>query len=109
MISRIGKIVIDYFIWIKEVIFFFFDILYWIVFGPFKGKFAHRQSIFQQMIFIGVYSIVIVFFVNLFTGIVLAMQGAYQLEKMGAVLYVSSLVAVSACRELTPVLTEIGR
>lgn len=107
MISRIGKIIIEHLIWAKGVASLFFEIIYWTVFGPFKGKFARRQSIFQQMVSIGVSSIIIVFFVDIFTGIVLAMQTAYQLEKMGAVLYVASLVAIALCRELSPVLTAL--
>jgi phospholipid/cholesterol/gamma-HCH transport system permease protein len=107
MVSYIGKTVIDYLKWTKGIAFLFLDILYWIVFGPLKGKFSRRQNIFQQMVFIGLRSVVIVFFVDIFTGIVLAMQTAYQLEKMGAVLYVASLVAISLCRELSPVLTAL--
>lgn len=107
MITYLGKIVIEYVRWIRDVIFLLLDILYWIIFGPFKGKFSRRESIFQQMVFVGLRSVVIVFFVDIFTGIVLAMQTAYQLEKMGAVLYVASLVSISLCRELSPVLTAL--
>jgi phospholipid/cholesterol/gamma-HCH transport system permease protein len=99
--------VIEYILWLRDVIFLLFDILFWLFLGPFKGKFAKRQSIVQQMLFVGVRSVVIVFFVDMFTGIVMAMQTAYQLEKMGATLYVASLVAVSLCRELSPVLTAL--
>lgn len=107
MVYRLGKLVIEYFNWLKGVTFLFIDILYWLIFGPFKGKFSRRQNIFQQMVFVGLRSIIIVFFVGIFTGMVLAMQTAYQLEKMGAVLYVASLVAISLCRELSPVLTAL--
>lgn len=107
MILSLGRIVIEYALWIKDVVFLFFDILFWLFIGPFKGKFSRRQGIMQQMIFVGIHSIVIVFFVDMFTGIVLAMQTAYQLEKMGATLYVASLVAISLCRELGPVLTAL--
>jgi phospholipid/cholesterol/gamma-HCH transport system permease protein len=82
-------------------------LVYWLVIGPWQGHFPRRKSIFQQVIFVGLRSVVIVFFVNFFTGIVLAMQSAYQLQKMGALLYVASLVAVSLCRELGPVLTAL--
>lgn len=107
MISYLGNFVIEYLRWIKGVFSLFSSILYWIVLGPFKGKSARRQSVFHQMIFVGIRSVLIVFFVDIFTGIVLAMQTAYQLEKMGAVIYVASLVAVSLCRELSPVLTAL--
>jgi phospholipid/cholesterol/gamma-HCH transport system permease protein len=107
MIAYIGKTVINYLVWIKGVVSLLWGIIYWTIFGPFKGKLVQRQSIFHQMVFVGISSIVIVFFVDIFTGIVLAMQTAYQLEKMGMVLYVASLVAVSLCRELSPVLTGL--
>jgi len=74
---------------------------------PFKGKFIKSESIIRQMVFVGIRSALIVFFVTIFTGVVLAMQSAYQLEKMGAVIYVASLVSISLCRELSPVLVAL--
>ncbi len=107
MITKIGKTAIELAKNITGVFSLLVSILYWAVVGPFKGKAAARQSIFSQMIFAGLSSGLIVFFVTIFTGIVLAMQSAYQLQKMGAVLYVASLVAISLCRELSPVLTAL--
>lgn len=107
MISHTGRILIEFLDWSKKVIFLLGDLLYWIALGPFKGKLPNRQNVFEQMAFAGLRSVVIVFFVDMFTGVVLAMQSAYQLEKMGATLYVASLVAVSLCRELSPVLTGL--
>lgn len=107
MIGALGRFVIDYWKWLKGVIILFMDILYWTFIGPFRGKAAHRQGIFHQMVFVGLRSIVIVFFVDIFTGIVIAMQTAYQFEKMGAGIYVAALVAIALCRELSPVLTAL--
>ena len=89
-----------------------FDTFYWILIAPFKPKIEHRKpidlkAVFQQMVFMGYDSVLIVFFVTFFTGIVLAMQSAHQLERMGGVIYVSSLVTISICRELGPVLTAL--
>ncbi|MFH1995499.1 MAG: ABC transporter permease, partial [Candidatus Omnitrophota bacterium] len=83
------------------------ETLYWIFVGPFKKKAVKRQGIFHQMVFVGVQSIIIVFFVSIFTGIVIAMQSAYQLAQLGATVYVAGLVSVSLCRELGPVLTSL--
>ena len=80
---------------------------YWSIFGPFRDKPVNFQSAFAQMVFMGIQSIVIVFFVCFFTGVVLAMQSAHQLQQMGAVIYVASLVTISICRELGPVLTAL--
>ena len=107
MINALGKFVIDNLKWVKGVVILFMDILYWTFIGPFKGKAAHREAIFYQMSFVGVRSIIIVFFVDIFTGIVIAMQTAYQFEKMGAGIYVAALVAIALCRELSPVLTAL--
>lgn len=66
-----------------------------------------HEPIFEQMVFMGSKSIIIVFFVTFFTGIVLAMQSAHQLAKLGGTIYVASLVSISICRELGPVLTAL--
>jgi len=107
MITSTGRIIIEWVKFAQGVSRLFMNILYWIIFGPFKKKTLHRQSIFAQMAFMGLRSTAIVFFVTLFTGIVMAMQTAYQLQKMGAVIYVAALVAISLCRELSPVLTAL--
>jgi len=61
----------------------------------------------DQMNKIGVNSVPIVFLTSLFTGMVLALQSAYQMQKISATMYVASLVSLSMCRELGPVLTAL--
>lgn len=106
-LAAIGTIVIETCRHIKGVSDLFFRTLYWLFMGPFKKKFPKRQGIFEQMVFAGIQSVVIVFFVALFTGIVIAMQSAYQLSKLGATIYVAAMVSVSMARELGPVLTSL--
>ena len=105
--ENIGKSTKDLVNQIIGVAMLLLDTLYRIIVAPFKGKSLKRQSIFEQMVFMGIKSIVIVFFVTFFTGVVLAMQSAYQLKQLGAEIYVASLVAVSLTRELGPVLTAL--
>ncbi|MFT5387266.1 MAG: phospholipid/cholesterol/gamma-HCH transport system permease protein [Candidatus Omnitrophota bacterium] len=81
--------------------------VYWIFVGPFRKKPLNVKTIVEQMVYMGIHSIIIVFFVTYFTGVVLAMQSAPQLAKMGGVFYVAGLVTVSICRELGPVLTAL--
>lgn len=107
ILETIGRITLKTGVAIWDVMALFFKTLYWLFFAPFKGKFIGRRYIFEQMVFAGIQSILIVFFVTLFIGIVLAMQGAYQLDKLGAVRYVASLISVSACREIGPVLIAL--
>lgn len=65
------------------------------------------QLVLDQMERIGVASLPLVFLTSLFTGMVLALQTAYQLQKISAELYIGSLVALSMTRELGPVLTAL--
>ena len=106
-ITFLGKFFIENLRWARGVMALFAHAVYWLLAGPLIGKTGHRRDIFEQLVFVGLYSIVIVFFVDLFTGIVLGMQTAYLLKKMGAELYISSLVSISLCRELSPVLTAL--
>lgn len=106
-IFAIGRATLQAIVTVKEALTLFVKILYWIVVGPFRKKFVSGEYIFEQMVFAGVKSLSIVFFVTLFTGIVLAMQTAHELSKFGATLYVSGLVSVSLARELGPVLTAL--
>lgn len=61
----------------------------------------------DQMNKIGVMSLPLVFLTSLFTGIVLAFQGAYQLRLFAAQKFTSDLVGLSTVRELGPVLTAM--
>ncbi len=65
------------------------------------------RDTFVQMDVLGVQSLVIVGLTGIFTGMVLALQSAVQLQKFGATLFVGQLVGASAVRELGPVLTAL--
>lgn len=75
-----------------------------------KALFGSRlrwKSTLAQMNFIGVMSLPLVFLTALFTGMVLSLQSAYQLQLFAAEQYTSDLVALSMTRELGPVLTAM--
>lgn len=107
MLEKIGAATISLSQHIVKVSSLLSETLKWIIVGPFKKKFVKAESIFVQMVFAGIDSLIIVFFVAMFTGIVIAMQSAYQLAQLGAVIYVAGLVSVSIARELGPVLTAL--
>lgn len=67
----------------------------------------YRLDLVQQMDTIGVASIFIVMLTGLFTGMVLALQSAVEMERFGATVYIGRLVAASTIRELGPVLTAL--
>jgi phospholipid/cholesterol/gamma-HCH transport system permease protein len=72
----------------------------------FRPPLYFRDTI-DQMDKIGVGSLTIIILTGLFTGMVLALQSAYELEVFGAKMYVGRLVAVTMVRELGPVLTAL--
>jgi phospholipid/cholesterol/gamma-HCH transport system permease protein len=61
----------------------------------------------DQMNRIGVTSLPLVFLTAIFSGMVLALQSAYQLRYLQAVQFTADLVALSITRELGPVLTAM--
>ncbi len=67
----------------------------------------YREDVIQQMDAIGVQSLGIVVLTGFFTGMVLALQSAVQMQRFGATSYVGSLVSASMIRELGPVLAGL--
>jgi len=78
---------------------------------PWRWKrLAHDRrwtNLLDQMQKVGVASFPLVFLTALFTGMVLALQSAYQLQKIEGEQFIGSLVALSMTRELGPVLTSL--
>lgn len=76
----------------------------------FHGIFTHPFNlglVLQEADNIGTRSLFLVNTMALFSGMVLALQGAYTMRRYGAELYVGSLVSLTLVRELGPVLTAI--
>ncbi len=72
----------------------------------FSTKKRPKETI-NQMLLLGVEGFPLVSLIALSTGIILAFQTAYQLQRMSSEIYVASLVALSLTRELGPVLTSL--
>lgn len=102
ILIKIGRNTIDFIKNIGGLSFLFFETVFWLFIPPLK-----RKLIFEQMRRIGVNSLPIVFLTSMFTGVVLALQSAYQMQKIQANMYIASLVALSMTRELGPVLTAL--
>ncbi len=67
----------------------------------------YRDDVIQQMDAIGVQSLGIVLLTGFFTGMVLALQSAVQMQRFGATMYIGRLVTASMIRELGPVLAGL--
>src|ERR1700677_3331353 len=74
--------------------------------SPLKRGRSVDRAIAQAME-VGVRAIPIVSLITFFNGLILALQGAYELKKLGAMQLVPALVDVSITRELGPLITAI--
>lgn len=72
-----------------------------------KPKVMPYESLFRQMVLIGIDSTPIVSLVGASVGTVLALQAAYSLKTFGAIMYTGSLVSVAMARELGPLIASI--
>src|SRR5271156_6755574 len=78
------------------------------IFAPLFGQRGWKLSaLWTQMVNIGVASMPTVALANFLLGLVLAIQGAGQFEKLGATDLVASLVAFSILREIGPLITAV--
>ncbi|GFK95358.1 putative phospholipid ABC transporter permease protein MlaE [Fundidesulfovibrio magnetotacticus] len=75
--------------------------------SPFSTKKYMRWQNWRHFAWVGADSLPIVTLIAACTGIILALQAAAQLEKVGALSYVANLVGVTIVAELGPLLTAL--
>jgi phospholipid/cholesterol/gamma-HCH transport system permease protein len=75
---------------------------------PFVGNRYRWRATVRQMLEIGVDALPMVALMAICSGFILALQGASELRRFGALHYVIELVAVGFTRELGPLLTAIA-
>lgn len=68
---------------------------------------VRAKDVTHQVVQIGTQSLPIIILTGAFTGMVLALQTAYGLERFGAKNYVGNIVGLGIIRELGPVLTAL--
>ncbi len=102
LVKKVGGAVINYIDYAGMLTRLFFRTLYWIFVPPLKW-----ERIYQQAKAIGVDSLPIVSLVALFIGIILALQTAYQMQKLSSEIYIANIIALSIVRELGPVITSL--
>src|SRR3984893_7415946 len=74
---------------------------------PLRGhRFRVSRAVHQAMS-IGVEALPIVSLISFFIGTILALQGAYELRKLGAMQLIATAVAISMTRELGPLMTAV--
>jgi len=74
--------------------------------SPLKRGRSLERAIHQAMV-VGVGAVPIISLITFFIGVIMALQGAYELRKLGAMQFVPALVAIAISRELGPLITAI--
>ena len=80
---------------------------YYTFVAPFRGKPLRLQRAISQAMDVGVRALPILSLITFFIGLILALQAAYELRKLGAMSAVATMVAISMSRELGPLITAI--
>jgi phospholipid/cholesterol/gamma-HCH transport system permease protein len=75
--------------------------------GPFHGRPVRAKEVWSQMVRVGPRSLPVVFLVNFFIGMILALIGGKILESLGFAQYVGNLMTVGIVLELGPLLTAV--
>lgn len=82
------------------------DTVYWAYYSISRGRLRFKATV-SEIVKAGYNSVPIVALISFFIGVILAFQAAYQLKRVGAMIYVADLVGVSLTRELGPIVTAI--
>ena len=79
----------------------------WLLFmSPLKRGRILQRGVHEAMV-AGVGALPIISLITFFVGVIIALQGAYELQRLGAMQLVASLVSISITRELGPLVTAI--
>lgn len=77
-----------------------------LILSPLKRRRMLDRAI-HQAVAVGVGAIPIVSLITFFVGVIIALQGAYELQRLGAMQLIASVVAISITRELGPLIAAI--
>lgn len=98
----IGRKIISFLYFIGGLSNLVFQTFYWTFIPPYK-----RERVFEQAKKAGIDSLPIVSLVAFFIGVIMALQTAYQMQRLGSEMYIASIVSLSLVRELGPVITAL--
>lgn len=101
-ISTFGHLLLRFTFFLGSLSLLLGQTLYWSCVPPFRG-----ERFFKQAKRVGPESFFITSLVAFFIGVILALQMAYMMQKLSSEIYIPSVIAVSLCRELAPVITAL--
>src|SRR5215469_8107840 len=107
MVSQLGAEVTDSLAYLGSLAMLGTRAAYFTFVAPFRGKSLRLQAAASQAMEVGVRALPILSLITFFIGLILALQSAYELSKLGAINIVAKAVALSMSRELGPLITAI--
>lgn len=100
--GMIGKNTIAFFKHLGGITLLFLSTIYW-TFQPSRL----RKNVFEQMVFVGMDSILIVGVTSFLVGMVTAWQTGIAIEPLGGKTYIGGVVAVALAREMAPLVVGL--
>jgi phospholipid/cholesterol/gamma-HCH transport system permease protein len=101
-IRKLGAVALDYVSGMGLMAIFLGKTIVYTLTPPIK-----MLNFLKQVRFVGTQSIFLIALIGAFTGFVLALQGYYNLNRLGSVAFLGPLVALSIIKELGPVLAAL--
>ena len=101
-LTGIGKRIISLLFFLGGLTNLAMQTFYLIFVPPFK-----KERIFEEAKKTGYDSVAIVALISLFIGMILALQTAVLMQRLGSEMYIASIVAISIVRELGPIITSL--
>ncbi len=102
LLVRLGQRFLGFLYFLGGLGVLFFGTLRWIFIPPLE----FRRTLIQSKR-TGSDSLPIISVISLFIGLILALQTAYLMQRLGSEMYIASIVALSMVRELGPVITAL--
>jgi phospholipid/cholesterol/gamma-HCH transport system permease protein len=107
LVALIGKTVIECLAYLGALMSLVARASYCVFIGPFQKKPVRWRRVVTQAAEVGVRALPILSLISFFIGLILALQFAYELRKLGALSQVATAVAITVTRELGPLITAI--
>jgi phospholipid/cholesterol/gamma-HCH transport system permease protein len=107
LVPQIGGSIIDGLAYLGSLASLGSRAAYFTFVAPFRGRPLRLRQAISQAMQVGVRALPILSLITFFIGLILALQSAYELRKLGAITFVANAVAISMTRELGPLITAI--
>jgi phospholipid/cholesterol/gamma-HCH transport system permease protein len=107
LLAKIGNIVIDSLSYLGAIAYLTARAAFYVFIGPFEGRPVRWRRVINQAAEVGVRALPILSLITFFIGLILALQSAYELRKLGALSLVATAVAITVTREIGPLITAI--